>query len=198
MIDSSQAMVESRGGDDGVSVAPIFYIVSRKKLAILYLATFGLYGVYWFYKNWSNYKNCSSDKFNVDRSIWPVARGIFSIFFTHALFREIKAYGRDKAALAKWNNESLATQLVLFMIASNVLDRLSYRSIGSPYTDIASILIMAPLVGLLLSAQHMINVSCDDPDGKSNSRLTHVNYAWIALGLIVWFLVILGFILPEA
>jgi hypothetical protein len=198
MIDSSQALVESRSGDAVLSVAPVFYVVSRKKLAILYLATFGLYGVYWFYKNWSNYKNCSSDKFNVDRSIWPVARGIFSIFFTHALFREIKGYGRDKAALAEWNNGSLATQLVLFMIASNVLDRLSYRSIGSPYTDIASILIMAPLLGLLLSAQHMINVSCDDPDGESNSRLTNANYVWIALGLIFWFFVILGFILPDA
>lgn len=198
MIDSSQALAESRSGDDVVSVVPIFYVVSRKKLAILYLATFGLYGVYWFYKNWNNYKNCRSDKFNVDRSIWPVARGIFSIFFTHALFREIKDYGRDKAALAEWNNGSLATQLVLFMIVSSGLDRLSYRSIGSPYTDIASILIMAPLLGLLLSAQHMINVSCHDPGGESNSRLTNANYLWIALGLIYWFFVILGFILPEA
>jgi len=196
MIDSSQTLTESRSDDDVVFGAPAFYVVSRKKLAILYLATLGLYGVYWFYKNWSNYKNCSSDKFNVDRSIWPVARGIFSIFFTHALFREIKAYGRDKAALAEWNNESLATLLVLFMISGNVLDRLSARSIGSPYTDIASLLIMAPLLGLLLSAQHMINVGCGDPDGKSNSRLTNANYVWIALGLIFWFFFIRGVISP--
>lgn len=198
MIDSSQTLTESRSDDDVAFIAPTFYVVSRKKLAILYLATFGLYGVYWFYKNWSNYKNCSSDKFNVDRSIWPVARGIFSIFFTHALFREIKAYGRDKEALAEWNNESLATQLVLFMIAANVLDRLSARSIGSPYTDVASLLIVAPLLGLLLSAQHMINVGCGDPDGASNSRLTNANYVWIALGLVFWVFVILGFISPEA
>jgi hypothetical protein len=127
-----------------------------------------------------------------------VARGIFSIFFTHALFREIKAYGNDKAALAEWNNESHATQLVLAMIAASVLDRLSYRSIGSPYTDIASILIMGPVLGLLLSAQRMINVSCDDPNGKSNSRFTNANYVWIALGLIFWIFFILSYILPEA
>ena len=198
MIDSSQTLTESRSDEDVVFIAPTFYVVSRKKLAILYLATLGLYGIYWFYKNWSNYKNCSSDKFNVDRSIWPVARGIFSIFFTHALFREIKAYGRDKEALAEWNNEMLATQVVLFMIAANVLDRLSARSIGSPYTDIGSVLIVVPLLGLLLSAQHMINIACGDPDGKSNSRLTNANYVWIALGLIFWVLVILGFISPAA
>jgi hypothetical protein len=198
MIDSSQTLTESRSDDDVVFGAPTFYVVARKKLAILYIATLGLYGVYWFYKNWSNYKNCSSDKLNVDRSIWPVARGIFSIFFTHALFREIKAYGRRKAALAAWNNESLATQLVLFMIAGNVLDRLSARSIGSPYTDIASLLIMAPLLGLLLSAQHMINVGCGDPDGESNSRLTNANYVWIAIGLIFWIFFIRGYISPQA
>lgn len=198
MMDTSQALPDSRSGEDVVTVAPIFYVVSRKKLAILYLATLGFYGVYWFYKNWSNYKNYSSDKFNVDQSIWPVARGIFSIFFTHALFREIKAYGRDKAALVEWNNATLATQLVLFTIASNILDRMSYRSIGSPYTDVASLLIMMPLLGLLLSAQNMINVSCDDPKGESNSHITSVNYVWIALGAILWFFIVLGFILPEA
>jgi len=198
MIDSSQTLTESRSDDDVVFGAPTFYVVSRKKLAILYLATFGLYGVYWFYKNWSNYKNCSSDKFNVDRSIWPVARGIFSIFFIHSLFREVKTYGRNKAALAAWNNESLATQLVLFTILGNLLDRLSARSIGSPYTDIASLLIMAPLLGLLLGAQQMINVGCGDPDGESNSRLTTANYVWIAIGLVFWGFAIFGFMSPEA
>jgi hypothetical protein len=197
MIDSSPTLTKSPSDADVVFGAPTFYVVSRKKLAILYLATSGLYGVYWFYKNWSNYKNSSSDRFNVDRSIWPVPRGIFSIFFTHALFREVKAYGRDNAALAEWNNESLATQLVLFTIAGNVLDRMSVRSIGSPYTDIASLLIMGPILGLLLSAQHKINLSCDDPDGDSNSRLTNANYVWIGLGLIFWLFAILGFISPS-
>lgn len=178
-------------------MAPATSLRFRKEAGILYVATFGLYGVYWFYKNWINYKNSSADRFNVDRSIWPAPRGLFAIFFTHALFREIKAYGRDKAALAEWNNESVATQLVLFMIAANVLDRLSARSIGSPYTDIASLVIIAPLLGLLLSAQRMINVACDDPDGKSNSRLTNANYAWIVLGVIFWVFAIVGFLSPT-
>lgn len=190
-------MVDGQSGDDVMSVAPVFYVVSRKKLAILYLATLGMYGTYWFYKNWSNYRNCRSDRFNTDRSIWPVPRGIFSIFFTHALFREIKAYGHDKATLAEWKNESQATKLVLTMLVSNTLDRLSYRSIGSPYTDLASLVIILPLLSQFLSAQHMINVSCGDPDGESNSRFTKANYAWITLGLISWISLIIGFFLPN-
>lgn len=197
MIDNSQAIAEIQSGDDVVSVTPTFYIVSRKKLAILYLATLGLYGIYWFYKNWSNYKHSTSDRFNPDRAIWPVPRGLFSIFFVHALFREIKGFGRDNATLAEWNNEGNATKLVLTMIVSNVLDRLSYRSIGSPYTDLASLLILAPLLTLLVEAQRMINVSCGDPDGESNSRFTKANYAWIVLGTITWILVIIGLMLPD-
>ncbi|MCH8617911.1 hypothetical protein [Undibacterium sp. TS12] len=196
MINNSQPMAESQRSDEVVIVAPTFYVVSRKKLAILYIATLGMYSVYWFYKNWSNYKNRMSDKFDDDRSIWPVPRGIFAIFFTHALFREVKAYGDDNATVSEWNNESQATKLVLTMIVSNVLDRLSYRSIGSPYTDIASILILAPLLAQLLSAQQMINASCGDPNGESNSRFTVANYAWIVLGLLIWILVIFGIFSP--
>lgn len=189
-------MAESRSNDEVALIDPTFYIVSRKKLAILFMATLGMYSVYWFYKNWSNYKNRMSDKFDDDRSIWPVPRGIFAIFFIHALFREVKAYGGDKATVSEWNNESQATKLVLTMIVSNVLDRLSYRSIGSPYTDIASLLILAPLLAQLLSAQQMINASCGDPNGESNSRFTNANYAWIVLGLLIWILVIFGIFSP--
>jgi hypothetical protein len=156
-----------------------------------------MYAVYWFYKNWSNYKNRISNNIDEDRSIWPVPRGIFSIFFTHALFREIKAHGYDKAALQEWKNESQATKLVLTMIVSNALDRLSYRSVGSPYTDVASLLILALLFPQFLSAQQMINASCGDPDGESNSRFTNANYAWIVLGLLFWILIILGIYLPD-
>jgi hypothetical protein len=197
MINSSQALAESLSHDDVLYRPPTFYVVSRKKLVILYLATFGLYSVYWFYKNWSNYKHSTAPNFNPDREIWPAPRGLFSIFFIHALFGDIKLYGHAKAMVADWNAGSQATRLVLTMIVSNVLDRLSYRSIGSPYTDIASLLILAPLLSQFLSSQHMINVSCDDPDGESNSRFTTANYVWITLGVIWWIFVIIGFFLPD-
>lgn len=57
-----------------------FYVVSIKKFTILFMATFGFYSIYWFYRNWK----MSKAKYRDD--IWPVARGIFSIFFVHSLF----------------------------------------------------------------------------------------------------------------
>ncbi|BDZ73038.1 hypothetical protein GCM10025856_07570 [Methylophaga marina] len=51
-----------------------YFSVSTTKLKWLYLATFGLYGIYWFYKNWKLQQPYIDDK------IMPVMRGIFSIF----------------------------------------------------------------------------------------------------------------------
>jgi len=99
--------------------------------------------------------------------------------------------------LAKWNNESHATKLVLLSIVSNVLDRLGYRSIGSPCTDLASLLILAPLLTQYFGAQHMVDASCGDPDGESNSRFINASYAWIVLGLALWVLVYLGTFFPD-
>lgn len=197
MINSSQVMTESLNGDTAVFVPTTFYVVGRKKLAILFLATLGLYGFYWFYKNWSNYKHYISNDFNPDRSVWPAPRALFSVFFTHALFREVKAYGHDKAEVAGWNNGSQATKLVLIMILSSVLDRLSRKSIGSPYTDIASLVILAPWLAQLLDVQQMINISCGDRAGESNVRFTKANYAWITLGVIFWILIGIGLFLPD-
>ena len=59
----------------------MFYVVSKIKFLVLFFATFSLYGVYWNFKNWSLYKNYHND------DIWPIMRAIFSVFFTHSLFR---------------------------------------------------------------------------------------------------------------
>ena len=33
-----------------------FFPTSQRKLVVLFIATFGAYPVYWFYKNWALYK----------------------------------------------------------------------------------------------------------------------------------------------
>lgn len=121
----------------------------------------------------------------------------FSIFYVHRLFREISAFGHDKPRVAEWDNGKLATQLVITLIASQLLNKLSYRNLGAPYTDILSFVILVPILIQLLIAQNMINIACDDPDGASNKELTVANYTWIALGAIFWFFVLVGMFFSE-
>ncbi|AZE51116.1 membrane protein, putative [Pseudomonas chlororaphis] len=69
-----------------------FYVVSRTKFLTLFLLTFGFYRLYWAYKNWQQFKQATGQE------MWPIARALFAIFCTHALYREadtkIKASGR--------------------------------------------------------------------------------------------------------
>lgn len=182
---------------DGKTQQAMFYVVSIRKFAILYIATLGMYAFYWFYRNWDCYQQRLENSGESGDNIWPVARAIFSVFFTHALFRKIKAHGHDKPSVEAWTDGRHATQLVVVMIAANVLDRAAFRSIGSPYTDILSLILLLPLLSLFMIVQEMINVSCDDPRGASNGQLTNANYAWITAGAIFWILVLIGLFLPN-
>jgi len=165
---------------------PMFYVVSSKKFAILFLATSGLYTVYWFYKNWSRYKTQTQE------NIWPVPRSIFSIFFVHSLFRHIHEKISRTQKNIQFDPQSSATLLVGLLIISNLLDRAAAKSAGSPYTDILSIIMLAPLLVQFLKAQAFINLACDDADGSSNSLFTTANYIWIAIGIVLWGLIIIG------
>lgn len=176
--------------------APRFYVVGKKKFIVLYLATLGLYGFYWFYKQWSCYKDGSGYE-SEEHKIWPIARALFPMFFTHSLFREVKRFNQAVAALDEWESRAHATFLVIVITVSNVVDRLAGKSIGSPYTDLLSLALLAPLLFFYYKAQAMINISCGDPEGAANRNFTAANYAWIVVGGLCWLLTLVYLFVPD-
>jgi hypothetical protein len=165
----------------------LFYVVAKPKFLALFIGTMGIYVIYWFYKNWAllNRKH---------RAYWPVARGIFSIFFAHSLFGEIDKTLRRKQTTRtfSWSPGTLATGYVIFSILMNLCDRLSMKNIGSPITDLLGFVLLIPIVLILLRAQQAINLAEGDPEGKRNSRITLANVAWLIVGAVLWILVLLG------
>jgi len=124
--------------------------------------------------------------------MWPVMRGIFSIFFTHSLFRLVDSRLKEKKFEYEWNPQFVATVYVLFAILGNILDRLSYKEIGSPVTDLLSLGVL-PVVGwTLYKAQNAVNIVCEDPLGVSNNQFTWANIIWIVFGTILWGMILLG------
>jgi hypothetical protein len=193
MTDSSDTTVMDDADLITADSVPMFYVVSKRKLAILFVATFGLYTIYWFYKNWDRYKDNKPYASEVGSTIWPVPRALFSVFFVHSLFRKVKEYGTDKPAVAQWRNTLDATLLVISMIVWNLLDRAADKSMGSPYTDFLALAILMPLVLQFCKAQDMINSSCNDPNGDTNRRFSKANYAWVIGGALFWIVVVIGF-----
>lgn len=167
-----------------------FYIVSEKKFLVLFLATLGMYSLYWFYKNWQLYRDSSGD------SVWPVPRALFSIFFVHALFRRVAERLDLNQQAYTWKHSDLASLIVGAMIIQRIFDRLAMKEQGSPYTDIASIFLIFVMLPMFLRAQKMINLSCHDADGDSNAKFTGGNIAWIVLGVLFWILIFVGLFLP--
>jgi len=163
-----------------------YYVVSIKKFIALFISTLGIYGVYWFYKNWSLHKTATSS------NVWPVMRGIFSIFFTHSLLRNVNETMQSKSISYKWDHSLIATIYVVSAILSNISDRLSAKSIGSPVTDFVGFIFMGLMAWSLYKAQLAINTACEDPQGLTNSHFSPANIAWIILGLTLWTLIFIG------
>lgn len=165
---------------------PPFYVVSPAKFVVLSLGTVGFYEIYWFYKNWKRYKLFSGD------DVWPVPRAIFAIFFTHSLFRKVDEKLRREGRAYPWSPETCATGYVLLAIAGRVLDRLASKFVGSPLTDFASLGALGLGIVVLLQAQRAINAAAGDPEGAGNSSFGAGNIVALALGLLIWALILFG------
>ncbi|MGL6159283.1 hypothetical protein [Microbulbifer sp.] len=172
------------------AVSNEFYVVSKSKFLILYVTTCGLYEVYWFYRNWSLYKQAN----NVN--MWPVMRAIFSVFFAHSLFRNIDIRVEYSKTGYKWSPEMMAGIYVILSIAGIIAGWVSTSVPEYSILDFVSLITFPMTIWVLYKAQTAINIACDDPEGESNAQLAPANYLWIAIGLAFWALV--GFGLYEA
>ena len=186
--DLDQSEIQTRPPDENETP---FFPVSEGKLITLYILSFGLYGIYWFQQNWKRQQPM------MDKKIYPVWRAVFSIFFTHSLFKRIDQQAVHLPQQHKFNANVLATFFVAAIIVSNVIDRLSIN------TDIAqnitnTTLIIISLVLFLFSAyplakvQATVNRINNDMLGYLNHKYSVWNYVLIILGIVSWLMLAMG------
>lgn len=175
--------------EEFVASQPTFYVVSLRKFTILFVATLGLYELYWFYANWKGYRDQTGE------DVWPVPRAIFSVFFAHSLFSRIQEKLSQREISFSWTPGYLATMYVVFAILTNILDRIAVKEVWSPEADVLSLLFIAPVFYALLTAQKAVNLVEGNNADSVNDRLTWVNAVWIVLGLVMWALTILNLLI---
>lgn len=191
------ASSENKENNQGNSpTEPVFFPVSEGKLMAMYILSFGLYGVFWFYKNWKLQQKL------MDKKIYPVWRAIFSIFFTHALFKRIDQQAAHLEQRHKFNATALATFFVFAVIASNILDRLAVNTnMLNGISNNTVIMISLALFFLstypLVKVQATINRINNDMLGYLNHKYSLANYALMTIGTVLWFLVALGLLLES-
>lgn len=189
MQENVYAVPESSLEISQVPVRQMFYVVSKTKFWVLFIFTFGYYSIYWHFKNWKQFKDYHNEK------MMPAMRGIFSIFFTHTLFREVDSELKKRSKEFYWSPGLWATLAVVAVIAARIIDRLYVNDLIGSFA-FASVFIFVALNGFSLSkAQLAINESCDDPLGSANRKFTILNWIWITLGGLGSLVVLAGLII---
>lgn len=194
MTDSVYAAPQSNLGSGEDSSAHMFYVVSPLKMMVLFISTLGGYALYWHYRNWRLFKNSEAGK----SSIWPAPRALFNVFFTHALMRKVRAHaaaaGRDIGS----TSGTIASVMVLLTILSWILSSVPESSAYFLVATFISIAVVVPLMFVYRAAQVLINASCGDVAGESNSTFTAANVIWILVGALLWFAIVASLFYPEA
>lgn len=190
---SAQSQAEDQTAEEDISPGNTveFFPVSEGKLITLYILSFGLYGIYWFYKNWKLQQS------KIDKKIFPVLRAVFSIFFTHSLFNRINNSAGNLPQKHRFNANILATIFVGAIIFSNIIDPVSLNT--SLLEDLPSSgIFITSLIIFLLSAYPLVVVQAtvnrinNDMLGYLNHKYSLWNYLLIVLGALFWLMLAMG------
>jgi len=121
-----------RGGNDDLP----YHAVSAFKLIVLSTASFGLYEIVWFYRNWARIKE------HTGADIYPFWRAVFSPFYCHALTETVRKSCAGANLQTSLNPVAVTAGYIALMVTARLPD---------PYWLI-SFLTFVPLVAI----QHSI------------------------------------------
>lgn len=166
----------------------MFFHIPAARLVLMAIASWGLFEMYWIYRNWKYLKE--RDGLNI-RPIW---RAVFGIVFIHKL---MKAIHDDRQANAIKNAEFsaslLATVWVILVIVGNVTSRADDTGM-----NLIGLLISFPTFLLFLPAQNYINsVNAAISPRPPYAKWSAGQYACLAIGIVLWVLIVAGLTLPE-
>jgi len=98
---ASVPTADEKIGYQSRNITARYYAVSTVKLIVLSTLTFGLYDLYWFYKNWVEIKRRENTK------IIPWARALFASFYAFSCFDHVRKSAANTSLniskAIKWN-----------------------------------------------------------------------------------------------
>ena len=146
----------------GSSSSNLFYTVGNTKFIILSVATFGVFPLYWFYKNW---KVASIREDRAYRAFW---RALFLPLWTFSMGSHFIKYGEAAGITLRLATVPLGVLYLIFNLSGSLPD---------PYW-IASMVAFVPLIPFEAAACALNNT-----EGQEGP--TKPGYSWIQILLIV-------------
>ncbi len=171
---------ETGSPSTAISGVQAHFPVSPTKFVVMFIGTFGLYGIHWFERQWRFQQQATGE------SMMPLARGLFSIFFAHKLFRLIAARAQALAMPMAWNPESQATTYVVLALVANLGGRVV------PAMGLLWLGCIFPLLTVQRTVNEILHHDC--PGLDMNERFTPANIVWLVIAGLLWFFAITGFV----
>lgn len=168
-----------------------FFPVSLVKLAVLNIASLGIYTVYWYYRHWK----CEAARMN--KPIRPFWRAVFYVFYTAPLFERIATTARERRFVVPWGHGSMAAAVIGTTIASRIADRMAMRADEMGAVDALGIVLLFVLTVLLCRVQSSANLVNGDPDGQLNAHFGVGNVVVVVLGGCLWLFSLLAWFEPA-
>jgi hypothetical protein len=155
-----------------------FFPVSVLKFALMSMCTFGLYHIYWAYKQWNRIGSQTGESMLV----W--ARAIFLGIWNFSLFSRVHSAAELKGVAAGWNYIVLATLVVLLGV--------TYR-LPEPWAMLALLSFLAYLP--VIATIEKINVRSGPAEESPNRNFSAWNIVGLVIGLPLLLLSVLGSLL---
>jgi len=160
---------------------PMFFHISGARLVLMSIASWGLFELYWIYRNWQYLKE--RDGLNI-RPFW---RGVFSIFFIHKLMGTIHDDPQaNRVVKAAFSPSLLATIWVVMLLVGNISGKAE-----DPGLNLLGLVVSFPSFLLFLPVQNYINavnkaISPDTPHTKWSAG----QHACLVVGVFIWLFIL--------
>jgi hypothetical protein len=161
-----------------------YFVISPLKLALLSLATFGIFEIVWLVKQWRAVREQTGQRCS------PLFRGLFAIFFINKLFSYIRGEVQN-AGIATGTSVGALTAV---FIAGSVVSSIAGRIDVGPVWLVGFVTIL-PLVQM----QKEINQLAvrESPDALQGLGDGVGAIVLLVLGAVWWCLVFVSFVLPT-
>ena len=149
------------------------------KLAVLAVCSFGLYEIYWSYKQWDALRRRERERLS------PFLRAFFAPLWGFSLFSRIQPLSAAHLVPVTWSSTGLGLAYLVIHVSWRLPD---------PYW-LVSMLSFIPL----LVVQHSINAlnAAAAPEASRNDRYSAWNIVLIVVGGLFVLLAILGTLMPP-
>jgi hypothetical protein len=155
-----------------------YFAVSLLKLAVLSSCTFGIYQLYWFYKNWEAIRR------RTGAQIQPFWRAVFAAIFCYRCFNFVGQDARQRG---------LKSPPMGLLACGWILCEISYR-LPDPLWLVTFLSFL-----FVLPVQSLANkiIALETPKADSNTRFDGWNWAAVVAGVLWWGLCIVGLTVPN-